>query len=276
VNSLLAFVGLTYALSWAAFILATAKSGGDAASAELRQLVFLPGVFAPGVVALWLTWRAEGRPGTESLLNRVLVWQIPARWYLFALTYMAAIKLSVAVVHRVIIGEWPVFGQTPLYIMLGAILLSTPVQAGEEIGWRAYALPRLAKPFGLAGGSIILGVIWACWHLPLFFIPGTDTTGQSFPVYLLSVTALSVAMAWLYWRTSGSLLLTMLMHAAINNTKDVVPSSASSTPASPFSFNTSAVAWLTVVLLWLCAAYFVIRMRSTTLSGDRHQPLNEK
>ena len=92
---------------------------------------------------------------------------------------MAAIKLAVALVHRIATGAWPRFGDTPWYIMVAAIAISTPVQAGEEIGWRGYALPRLAARFGFARGSILLGLIWACWHLPLFFIPGTDTSAAS-------------------------------------------------------------------------------------------------
>jgi hypothetical protein len=52
-------------------------------------------------------------------------------------------------------------------------------------GWRGYALPRLAERFGLGGASVVLGVLWATWHLPLFFFPGADTENQSFPVYLL-------------------------------------------------------------------------------------------
>jgi membrane protease YdiL (CAAX protease family) len=50
----------------------------------------------------------------------------------------------------------------------------------------------------------VLGVIWALWHLPLFYLRGADTYGQSFPVYVLQVTALSIAIAWLYWRTCES------------------------------------------------------------------------
>jgi len=70
----------------------------------------------------------------------------------------------------------------------------------------------------------VLGVLWASWHIPLFFVRDTDKFGQSFPLYLLQATALSVAMAWLYANTRGSLLPVMLMHAAVNNTKDIVPS----------------------------------------------------
>jgi membrane protease YdiL (CAAX protease family) len=147
--------------------------------------------------------------------------------------------------------------------MAGAIMVSMWAQAGEEIGWRGYALPRLSDRFGLAPASVLLGMIWATWHLPLFFVPASDTFGQSFPLWLLAVTALSVAMAWLYWRTGGSLLLVMLLHAAVNNTKDIVPSTAPSA-ANSFALRSSPVGWLTLALLWMTAAYFLVRMRKTT------------
>jgi membrane protease YdiL (CAAX protease family) len=148
--------------------------------------------------------------------------------------------------------------------MAAAIVVSTWVQAGEEIGWRGYALPRLAARFGLGRASIVLGVVWACWHLPLFFLRGADTYGQSFVVYLLQVIALSVAMAWLYGRTHGSLLLVMLMHAAINNTKDIVPSAVPGA-TNALALSPSLVAWLTVALLWLGAGYFLVRMPRAAL-----------
>jgi membrane protease YdiL (CAAX protease family) len=145
-----------------------------------------------------------------------------------------------------------------------AIATSTWAQAGEEIGWRGYALPRLAAHIGLAPASTLLGVIWAAWHLPLFFVLGGDTVGQSFPLYVLQVTALSIAMGWLYWRTSGSLLLVMLMHAAVNNTKDIVPSAAPGV-SDPFSLSGSPVWRLTIGLLWIGAAYFLLQMRAADL-----------
>jgi len=184
---------------------------------------------------------------------------VAAGWYLFALAYIPAIKLTVALVHRLATGAWPRLGDEPWYGILAAIAFSTPFQAGEEIGWRGYALPRLAARFGLARASILLGLIWACWHLPQFFIPEADTYGQSFFVYALQVTGLSVAMAWLYARTNGSLLLVMLLHSAVNNSKDIVPSAVPGA-MSTFGLSASLVAWLTVTLLWICAAYFLARM----------------
>ncbi len=243
---------------WSCFI--SLAAGVIPSQSPLRQPVLLLGVFAPSLVALSMTARAEGAAGVRALLRRVGQWQVAARWYLFAVTYLAAIKLVAALVHRLAMGRWPRFGDVPWYLIIGAIVISTPVQAGEEIGWRGYALPRLTERFGLGLASILLGLIWAFWHLPQFFIPEADTYGQSFIVYVLQVTPLSVAFAWLYARSHGSLLLPMLMHASVNNSKDIVPS-ATPGATNTFALSASPVAWLTVALLWACAAYLLVQMR---------------
>jgi CAAX protease family protein len=263
---LLKFFSLVYAATWICWMAAGAISRGSApaapALAAIAGALFLLGTFAPALVALALTERAEGRAATRALLRRVFEWRVGARWYVFAVGYMPAIKLSVALVHRFASGGWPRFGQEAWYLMAAAILFSTWVQAGEEIGWRGYALPRLSDRFGLAPASVTLGIIWAIWHLPLFLVLESDKFGQSFPLYLLQVTALSVAAAWLYWRTEGSLLLVMLLHAAVNNTKDIVPSAVPGA-TNPFALSASLVAWLTVTFLWIAAAFFLVRMPKT-------------
>ena len=260
-SSLLKFFCLTYVLSWASFFAAGAMSGAGAA---LRGPLFLVGSFAPAVVGLALTSQAEGRAGVRKLLREIVHWRVGVRWYLFAVSYMAAIKLTVALVYRLTTHSWPRFGHEAWYVILAAIFLSTPVQAGEEIGWRGYALPRLAVRWGLAPASIVLGAVWACWHLPFFFLAGVDKSGQSFPVYFLQVIALSVAAAWLYWRTNRSLLLVMLMHSSVNQTLGLVPSTISNA-SNAFAISMSLVAWLTVGLLSITAVYFLVQMRSTRL-----------
>lgn len=260
---LLWFFSLTFAVSWVCWTAATAllRWRAPAASGLAAPALYLLGTFAPALVALAMTRRADGRAATQALLRRVIEWRVGARWYLFAAGYMPAVKLSVALVHRVATGAWPRFGQEAWYVMVAAIVFSTWVQAGEEIGWRGYALPRLSARFGLAPASVMLGIMWASWHLPLFFAPASDTFGQSFPLFLLQVTALSVAAAWLYWRTGGSLLLVMLLHAAVNNTKDIVPSAVAGATKA-FALSTSLAAWLTVAVLWIAAGYFLARMRA--------------
>jgi membrane protease YdiL (CAAX protease family) len=260
-GSLVAFFLLTYALMWACF--GTVAAARIPANSVLGFLLITLGVFAPSLVALALTARAEGRAGVRALLGRIVQGPVAARWYIFAVAYIPAIKLAAAAIQRVATGAWPRFGDVPLYLIPLAILVSTPVQAGEEVGWRGYALPRMAERMGLARASVLLGLLWAFWHLPQFFIPEADTYGQSFLVYVLQVTALSVAMAWLFAKAGGSLLPVMLMHAAVNNAKDIVPS-ATPGASDPFGSSASLVAWLTVTLLWICAGVFLARMPRTT------------
>jgi len=258
-GSLLKFFLLTYAVMWTCFItVAVAIPAGT----PVGHVLLLLGAFAPSLAALWLTARIEGGAAVETLLRRVIQWRVAGRWYLFAAGYVAAIKLSVALIYRVATGEWPRFGQESVGIILAAIVFSTPFQAGEEIGWRGYALPRLAARFGLARASLLLGLIWACWHLPQFFIREADTYRQSFFLFVLQVTALSVAMAWLWERTGRSLLLPMLMHSAVNNSKDIVPSTVPG-GTNTFGLSASLVGWLTAALFWVCAAYFLVRMSKT-------------
>ena len=227
----------------------------------LQQVLLFLGTITPSLVALWLTSRT-GIPGqTQNLLGKIARWKVNIKWYLFAVGFLVIIKILVAFSYKIITLTWPQFGQESWYIILVAIIFSTPVQAGEEIGWRGFALPRMSERLGLPVSTLLLGVLWASWHLPLFFVYETDKFGQSFSLYLVQVTGLSVVMGWLYWRTQGSLLLTMLMHAAVNNTKNIVPS------VNPGVTNTYVVshllvAWLTIGFLWIFAIYCLIRMRS--------------
>ena len=255
------FFLLTFAVTWSCWIPIITVPVPD--HTLIRAVLLFVGIFAPSLVALSLTTWIEGEAGVRTLLGRMFQWEVGARWYLFAVGYTLSIKLLVTLLYRTATGAWPHFGTVPLYIIPFAILISTPVQSGEEIGWRGYALPRMASRLGLGWASIILGVIWAAWHLPLFFLPGSDTYHQSFIVYATQVTALSVAMAWLWERTGRSLLLTMLMHAAVNNTQEIIPSAVPG-GTKTFGLSASPLSWLAAAMLWICAAYFLVHMRGNT------------
>ena len=201
-----------------------------------------------------------------ALLSQMLRAPSHFEWYLFAVSYFLVIKLLAALIYRVAVGEWPVFGHDSFVSIAAGVIFSTPVQAGEELGWRGFALPRLWNHFGLPLASVVLGIIWAVWHLPFFYLTGADKLGQSFPLYLLSVVALSIAMAWLYWRTRGSLFLVMLMHSAVNNTTDIVPSTL---PAAHnvWSIHASPIAWISTAILCTFAIYFLIRMQGAKIAA---------
>ncbi|MUV56459.1 CPBP family intramembrane metalloprotease [Halogeometricum sp. CBA1124] len=83
------------------------------------------------------------------------------------------------------------------------------------MGWRGYALPHLLERYSTTAAALVVGVGWAVWHLPLFFVQGTRQSGP-FAVYLLGVVGLSVVLAWLYVRAKGSVLLVAVFHAQWN------------------------------------------------------------
>jgi len=100
----------------------------------------------------------------------------------------------------------------------------------EEPGWRGFALPRMQLRFGSLWGTMLLGVVWAFWHLPDFLTraqgggPGTGwgTFFTNLPIFVLLVVALNVVMTWVYNHTQGSLFIAILLHASIN-TAGILP-----------------------------------------------------
>jgi membrane protease YdiL (CAAX protease family) len=259
VAQMLLFLAVTYAVSWVCW------GAASRAGSTLAVVLLLLGSIAPSTVAVLLTARHSGGQGVRRLLGRLLRWRVSSRWYVFALGYLAVVKLAVALVQRATTGDWPRFGGAAWYAILPSIVVAGIVGGplGEEIGWRGYALPRLNERFGPAAASVLLGVVWACWHLPLFLVSGlgsiSDQYGQSVPTYVLQVTALSVAIAWLTNSTGGSLLLAVLMHSAINQTKDIVPSGVLGAH-DPWALSSSLSAWITVALLWVGAGLILVRM----------------
>jgi membrane protease YdiL (CAAX protease family) len=87
----------------------------------------------------------------------------------------------------------------------------------EEVGWRGYAQDRLQRSLGALVASLTVGVLWAVWHLPQWWIPETGQAAKwSFAVFAAGTVAQSVGLAWLYNGARASVLLVALAHAAIN------------------------------------------------------------
>ncbi len=127
---------------------------------------------------------------------------------------------------------------------------------------------------GYQGAGIFVGGVWALWHLPLFLIPGIDVYGQSFLLFALAVIPLSVAMTWLYVSTEGSLFLTMLMHAAVNQTTLLFASGASAN-GHLLTLRTSVFGWATIALLWIGAALLLRRLPHSRGDADTTVPMVE-
>ena len=97
-----------------------------------------------------------------------------------------------------------------LYIVVGLV-------NGEELAWRGFALPHLQAKYNALTSSLILGMIWTLFHLPLFFTKtGSSQADMSFVSFLISTVSLTVLYTWMYNNTRGSMLLAYLLHAAAN------------------------------------------------------------
>ena len=92
---------------------------------------------------------------------------------------------------------------------------------GEELGWRGLLLPELQNIFSPLKSSLIIGVFWFCWHIPLFWAPiGTLISGNlsfvSVLTYFAIINCLSIIITWLYNQSSNNLWTAILFHLFIN------------------------------------------------------------
>lgn len=108
--------------------------------------------------------------------------------------------------------HWTALVTPAAYVLNWSIFLGGPID--EEPGWRGFALPRLQAQYGPLKGTLLLGILWACWHLPLFLVQGWS----SLPVwaYSISIVSLSVLMTLASNISKSSIVVPMLMHAMVN------------------------------------------------------------
>lgn len=172
--------------------------------------------FSPTISAIIISGIAGGKAGIKKLLAGFTRWKVGFRWYLAAFS-LALVPLAISLVYM-ILGN-PIPGLEPgmtFPILLSNFvftLFSGPI--AEEAGWRGFALPRMQKKLNALLSSIILGVIWACWHLPFYAASGGGA-GLPFYIYLGMVIVLSIFITWIYNNTNGSLGLCVIAHFCFN------------------------------------------------------------
>ena len=172
--------------------------------------------FGPFLAALVVLAITQGKTGIVGLLRRMVRWRVAPVWYAVALLLPVAISLTAAVLNVLLGAQAPssveLGGWTGLFSTFFILLLIPGLGCTwEEPGWRGYALPRLQVGLSALLASLILGVLWAFWHLPLMVVgevPWSD---------IVFVIAQTVVYTWLFNNSRGSVLLAMLMHA-MNNT----------------------------------------------------------
>jgi membrane protease YdiL (CAAX protease family) len=204
-HPLIAFFVLAFALSWWPWILyAFGPSPTPIAS------------FGPFLAALVVLAITQGKSGIGGLLRRMVRWRVGIRWYAVALLLPVGIALAATALNVLLGAQAPsaadLGGWTGLFSIF-AVRLLIPGTGGawEEPGWRGFALPSLQAGRSALVASLILGAVWALWHLPLVV-----ATGQMGGWDIVIILAWTLVLTWVYNGTGGSVLIVMLFHAMFN------------------------------------------------------------
>jgi membrane protease YdiL (CAAX protease family) len=191
-------------------------------------LIAIVGIFAtfgPLVAAFTVTGLTEGREGMRRFWRRFWDVRLAGVWllvsFLLPILLIALPRIIVVPLGYPLQLAW---ASQPL-VLVGWFLNNLTRSGGisEEFGWRGYALPRLQARWNALVSSIILGVIWTVWHLPLWFVAGSSQQGSSFWLFLANLVLLSVLYTWLSNNARGSILVAVVFHAMLNTVSQMFP-----------------------------------------------------
>ena len=229
-HPLLVFCGLAFGISWSFMI---ADGLGYYGLVPFRLTLSGPGLvpvllmsYGPTVAALIVSWATQGVAGIRTLLGRLLPWRAGLGWYVLALALPAILAAGTGKLQELLGATLRPLPGPALQVALMSLLASVVrgIVNGEEIGWRGYALPRLQERYNALTASLILGVIWFAFHVPIMLLPcsicGSQTLDKALP-FLISVLAMSVVITWIFNSTRGSLLPIIVLHGAYNTWPDL-------------------------------------------------------
>ena len=219
-----------------------------------QLLGVLPGAYlGPIFSAFLVTALADGRAGLRRWVGRLFRWKVSWKWYAISLLAVPAVLILTGFLTSGGSLRAPALAVLIAYIP-GLVLQMLTTGLAEEPGWRDFALPRLQRRFGAWRSALILGPLWALWHLPLFFSDwgGYPDAHWSRPVsFIVFCIAFNVAMAYVFNRTGQSLPMAMLLHVSVNNFMSIVWSDMFPTLGDDVSSVALAVAAVVVAIVLL-------------------------
>ena len=227
------FFLLTFAYSWLIWI----PSVLDGLGLELpfdvagySMVVVIIGAFAPLLAAITLVYREEGRQGIKAFFRQVLDFKIKPIYLILALAlpllihviaHYLALALGLDVAQTLFPSEISV---SPVILAIPYFFLMLVIGGGqEEFGWRGYAQEPLQEKIGVIPASLVIGVIWGIWHLPLWFMAGDLHSAYSFLAFVMMTTSISLIYAWLYKSSGKKLIVVMFFHAMSNTAAPLLP-----------------------------------------------------
>lgn len=216
-RTLAPFLALAFGLTWglAALLLLfqeqiIAMFGEPGMS---NPLVILA-VYSPGIAGVFLILWHYGLKGLGSFFRRLTLWRAPTVWWLFLILGVPVVVYTGAAIKGTLGDPFPFSPWTAVFPALALALFLGPI---EEFGWRGLALPLLQRRFAPFWAGLILGIIWALWHIPSFLISGMPQTTWAVGPYFAGIIAISVILTPFFNAARGSLLIAVLYHFQMMN-----------------------------------------------------------
>jgi membrane protease YdiL (CAAX protease family) len=227
------FFLLTFAYSWIIWIPSVLDGIGIKLPFDIAGysiLVVIIGAFAPLLAAITLVTQEAGWKGTRAFLGQMFDFHFKPIYLLIALalpllihviSHYLALAFGLDVAQTLFPTDSPV---APIIMAIPYFFLMLIIGGGqEEFGWRGYAQQPLQERMGVIPASLIIGVIWGIWHLPLWFMAGDLHSAYSFFAFVLMTTSISLMYAWLYNSGGKKLILVMIFHAMNNTAAPLLP-----------------------------------------------------
>jgi membrane protease YdiL (CAAX protease family) len=213
-KTLVPFLALAFGLTWgiaALLILFTDQIVAIFGEIRMSNPLFILAVYSPGFASVL---RYYGFKGLASFFRRLTLWRASRLWWLYLIMGIPVTFYAGAALKGTISDPFPF---SPWYQVLPALALALFLGPIEEFGWRGVALPLFQRKFNPFWAGLILGIIWAVWHIPAFLLSGTAQSAWSFTPFFVGVVAISVILTPLFNDSRGSLLIAVLYHFQMNN-----------------------------------------------------------
>lgn len=224
------FFALAIGLTWIFMITDALGSHGILPFRLPLPLMVVMG-YMPTLAAVIVVGLTRGREGVRALFRKLLITRVGIGWYLFAIFAIAAVAVIAVVLYNnfgngpalpILSSNVPDLPVWQLALTILPMFLVIGIVNGEELAWRGYAVPQLQQKYNALTSSIIMGVIWSVFHLPLFFtVTGSSQAEMSIVSFTISTVSLSILYTWMLNNTRGSVLLAYLFHASANTWSQV-------------------------------------------------------
>ena len=234
-NPLLVFFTLAYLFTWSNWIPQALISRGMIHAKVPGLLIIIAG-YGPAFSAIIVTSLVSGRTGIRKLFSKLLLWRSGIKWYAVVLLLPAVIATAGLALQQLLgygsaelskhqlLNLGPPGSSVFVQILLLAFVFIIGFDGfGEEFGWRGFALPRMLEKYSALMASLVLGVLWAFWHLPYAMTLGTSMSEHPFYYFIPGIVASSILTTWIYNNTKGSILMAILFHATGNLSYMVLP-----------------------------------------------------